>query len=169
MAREDDTDELTAEVGKALISAVAHYPTLETVCGSQGKSVQTVMNWVRRGHRVDAPEIYRRFAIAFVKADSEFAGWCHRQFLELVADKFGSRSAKILLEMMDRRWKLGEGSDVMAVLKQGAKRTDDLEALLMNPSPRIRGLLNKTGWTRPDSWEPPTPVPRQLPASTDEE
>lgn len=159
----EDTDEPTVEVCKALIQAVSKYPTLETVCGSQGKSVATVMNWVRRGQRADAPELHRRFAIAFVKADSDFAGWCHQRFLELVADKFGSRSAKILLEMMDRRWKLGEGSDVMAVIKQGAKRTDDLEAMLANPSARIRALLQKTGWVRASNWEP---VVHQLPAST---
>lgn len=162
----DDTDELTVEIGKALINAVARYPTFETVCGSQGKSAQTVLNWLRRGQRADAPELYRRFSAAFVKADSEFAGSCHMQFLSLVHDKWGSRSAKILLEMMDRRWKLGEGSDVMAVIKQGAKRTDDLEAMLMKPSARVRALLAKCGYVRPDNWEPPV---RMLPASNDEE
>jgi hypothetical protein len=167
MAHEDSEDGLTVEIGKALIDAVAKYPTLETVCGSQGKSVQTVLNWIRRGQQAGAPTLHARFATAFIKADAEFAGWCHRQFMDLVADRFGSRSAKILLEMMDRRWKLGEGSDVMAVLKQGAKRTDDLEALLMNPSPRIRGLLAKTGWSRPEGWDAPTPV-RQLPAASEE-
>ncbi len=168
MAPEDD-DGLTVETGKALIDAVAKYPTLETVCGSQGKSVATVMNWVRRGQQAGASVLHARFATAFIKADAEFAGWCHRHFLELVSDRFGSRSAKILLEMMDRRWKLGEGSDVMAALKQGAKRTDDLKALLLKPSPRIRALLKETGWNREESWEAPTPMIHLLPAATEDE
>jgi hypothetical protein len=162
----EESDELTVDIGKRLINAVASYPTLETVCGSQGRSVQTVMNWVRRGQRADAPEIYRRFAAAFIKADAEFAGICYRRFLEMLEDKWASRAAKILLEMMDRRWKLGEGSDVMAVVKQGAKRTDDLEAMLSAPSPRVRALLNKCGWTRSADWQPTV---KMLPAPSEEE
>jgi hypothetical protein len=161
----DETDELTVEIGKALIGAVPRYPTLETVCHSQGKSVATVMNWVRRGQRADATELYRRFSAAFLKAESEFAGQCHMQFLELLHDKWGSRSAKILLEMMDRRWKLGVGSDVMAVVKQGPKRTDDLEAMFMQPTARVRALLTKCGWIRPENWEPPV---RMLPSPEEE-
>lgn len=153
----EEHDGLTGEIGKALIKALPEHPTLETACGACGVSAETVKNWVRRGQQPNAPEIHARFAVAFLKAEAQHASWCHRQWIDLTLNH-GSREAKVLLEYMDRRWKLGTSSDILAAIKQGPKRTDDLRALLMRPSPRVRALLNETGWRRPDNWEPPTPL-----------
>lgn len=152
-----DDGGLDVEVGKALIAALPLHPTLETACGACGKSAETVKNWVRRGQQPNAAPIYARFAVAFIRAEAAHASWCHEQWLNLITNH-GSREAKVLLEYMDRRWKLGTSSDIMAAIQQGPKRTDDLRALLMRPSPRVRALLNETGWRRAENWEPPTPL-----------
>jgi hypothetical protein len=155
---QDEDDGLNGEVGKALIEALPNHPTLETACASCGKSSETVRNWVRRGQQPGAPELHARFARAFLKAEAAFAAWCHERWLTLISAPGGAKEAKVLLEFMDRRWKLGTSSDIMAAINQGPKRTDDLRALLMQPSPRVRALLNETGWRRQENWTPPTPM-----------
>jgi len=163
MAEEDECHATTDELA-ALIRSVPLYPTLETLCASQGFSADTVENWLRRGRQPGAPDILAKFTELFLKAEARHAADLYRDFHSMVLQG-DSRGAKVLLDMIDRRWKLGASSDALMAVKRGKKRTDDLKAMLSNPSPRLRAALRETGWQRLPDWQP---VVRQLPAAPEE-
>ncbi len=141
---------------KRLIEAVATHPTLETACASEGLSVDTVNNWMRRGQQPGAPEVLYRFAMAMGQAEANHASTLYQEYLRFIRQgSYGASAARVLLELINKRWKIGTGAELLASAKQGPKRTDDLKAMLTYPSPRLRSLLRDTGWSRPDDWQPP--------------
>ncbi len=161
----DDVDVWDVQLMKRLIEAVPNHPTLETACASEGVSVATVNNWIRRGQQPGAPEILYRFAEAMCKAEAAHASALYAEYLRMLRSPFGSGPAKILLELINKRWRIGVGAEILGSAKQGAKRTDDLKAMLVHPSPRLRALLRETGWSRPENWHAPTPLLGAAPES----
>ena len=153
---------------KRLIAAVPSHPTLETACASECLSVETVNNWVRRGQQPGAPEVLYRFAMAMGQAEANHASTLYQEYLRLIRQgSFGASAARVLLEMINKRRKIGTGADILAAAKQGPKRTDDLKAMLTYPSPRLRALLRDTGWSRPENWQPPIKLLAPAPDAED--
>jgi hypothetical protein len=149
----DESEVWDLQLMKGLIDAVPLHPTFETVCASQCVSVETVSNWIRRGQQPNAPRVLERFAEAMCQAEAAHGAMLYCEYLRLLRSPMGANTARALFEMIKLRWKIGTGAELLSAAKQGPKRTDDLKAMLANPSPRLRAVLKETGWTRPDDWQ----------------
>lgn len=140
---------------KRLIAAVPTHPTFETACASQGVTVETVCNWIRRGQQPGASEVLYRFALAIGQAEASHAAGMYAEYQRLIAEPYGAGSAKVLMSLIEQRWQLGKHASVLSLASKGPKKTDDLRALLLRPTARVRAMLNETGWRRDENWEPP--------------
>jgi hypothetical protein len=107
--------------------------------------------------------------MAMQRAEGAHASEMYRLWLDLVREgKNGASSAaKVLLDAMDRRWKFG-GDVHLLQIPRGTKRTDDIRAMLLRPSARLRALLAETGWNRPPEWQPPTKLLKAAPEPEEE-
>jgi hypothetical protein len=161
----DESEVWDVQLMKGLIEAVPLHPTFETVCASQGVSVDTVKNWIRRGQQPNAPRVLERFAEAMCQAEADHGKMMYGAYLQALRSPMGANTARVIFEMIKLRWKIGSGAELLASAK-GPKRTDDLEAMLANPSPRLRAVLKKTGWVRAEGWQAET---RQLRAAHEED
>lgn len=160
---ETDAEVYDIDLMKSLIEQVANHPTLDSTCASCGVDPDTVRNWIRRGRMFDAPNVLQRFAMAMQRAEGRHASELYLKFLELIdRGAFGASAAKILLEVLDRRWGFGKDRHLLDIGKS-PKRTDDLKSMFLRPSPRIRALLHETGWRRDPGWQPPVPLLRAAP------
>lgn len=141
---------LTTERALALIEAIGSYPNYKTACAACFVSDKTVMSWLRRGTMVDAAPMMADFAARFLKADADHAKSCYDEFRGQA--RAGNGVAGQILKYMTSRWKLGDQEDIMAYTEQGKKKTDNLEALLKEPTARLAHLLKLTGWVRHPAW-----------------
>lgn len=141
---------LTNERADALCIAIAEYPNFRTACAACSVSHSTVMSWLRRGTLPGAPPLMSEFAERFLRADAEHARTCYTTF-KLLAEN-GSGTANAILKYMTSRWKVNEQEDLVGLVEAGKKKTDNLEALLISPTPRLQHLLKATGWVRHPAW-----------------
>jgi hypothetical protein len=141
---------LTPERSAQLCEAISTYPNFKTACAACFVSDKTVVSWLRRGTLPDAAPLMAEFAATFLKADSDHARTCYEMFKTLAAQ--GNGTANAILKYMTSRWKLGDQEDLVAATEQGKKKTDNLEALLRDPTPRLQHLLRLTGWVRHAAW-----------------
>lgn len=167
MGADDEVYDL--ELMRSLIAAVPAHPTLDSACATCCIDPDTVRNWIRRGRSPDAPEVLHRFSMAMQRAEGQHASSLYAMFLSLIARGIaGAASAKILLEVMDRRWKFGADVHLLNIPKS-PKRTDDIRAMLLKPSARLRAMLAETGWSRAPDWRPATPLLKAAPVDSDDE
>lgn len=141
---------LSAERSADLVKAIGQYPNFKTACAACFVSDKTVMSWLRRGTMSDAAPLMAEFAASFLKADAEHAKSCYDEF-KLQA-RGGNGVASQILKYMTSRWKLGDQEDLMANADVGKKKTDNLEALLREPTPRLHHMLRVNGWVRHPAW-----------------
>ncbi len=141
--------QLNAELSSKLCKAVREHPTLGTAAHSCGVSVKTLKSWLRRGSEPGANPILIKFALDFAAASAAEAKEAKTTYHKLV--KEGSNQAATQLKYMNFKWRDREIDDLEDILSgDGKKKSDDLEKLLLDPTPRLRGLLAKTGWERRD-------------------
>lgn len=159
-----DDSALTFELAERLIRAVPEYPTFETTCASQGVNSRTVENWIRRGQQPGAAGLLEDFARVYLQAEARHAAELYAQYLDALRCRQAG-VAKCLFELMDKRWKIATSCEVLTTARAGSKRTDDLRAMLLHPSPRLRAALRETGWERSETWQSPV---RQLTAGRDD-
>jgi hypothetical protein len=156
---------LTVALAKKICESLPLYPTRELACAACGIGIKTVENLVRRGQQAGADWLLKAFSSQFLLAEAEMAREQFEMYQKLLAQGDG-RSAKIAMDYIDRRWKIGASSDVLGAVGDAAKRTDDLHAMLMHPTPRLRAILRETGWSRPADWHS---EPKQLTAGNEED
>lgn len=141
---------LTEERAAALVEAIRLYPNFKTACASCFVSDKTVMSWLRRGTMSDSSPLLAMFAANFLKADADHAKDCYDSFKAMAAE--GNGVASQILKYMTGRWRASEQDDLMAQVDVGKKKTDNLEALLREPTPRLLHMLRVTGWIRHAAW-----------------
>ncbi len=141
---------LTEERANDLIEAIGIYPNFKTACAACFVSDRTVLNWIRRGSLPGASEQLQDFVARFLKADADHAKSCFEAFKEHA--RAGNGVAAQVLKYMTSRWKIGDQEDLMAATELGKKKSDNLEALLTEPTPRLHHMLRVTGWIRHPAW-----------------
>lgn len=135
---------ITPQLADQLVEAVQVHPTMRTAAHSCGVPIKTLQDWVRRGGLPGADPKLAEFVDRFMKANADKARRVMADFEAQAAA--GSTGAAQTLKFMQVRWKDTEADDIEAMLASGAKKTDSLEQLLLHPTPRLRGILDKCGW-----------------------
>lgn len=123
----------------ALVEAIVDYPTFATACASCGVTARSVRSMLERGAQPGAPFSLAAFSRALAKADADNARTCYQTALQLIAAG-NSAGARLLLDVLDKRWKLEGDNDVMGMISSG-RRTDGLRARLERPTPLLGALL----------------------------
>lgn len=154
---------LTADLANRLVESLSLYPTRETAAASCGLAYKTVENWVRRGQSAHASPVLQLFSAEYLSRESAHSRDLYRMYLMLVQQGIGNSGAG-LLKIIQTRWP-GTGEDILSTSGDGPRRTDDLRAMLLRPSPRLRAMLRETGWVRAAG---DASMVKQLPASPSE-
>lgn len=138
---------LTPEIHAGLCDAIKTHPSLQTAAHSQGVSVRRVHDWVRRGSMPGAHPALAKFALEFAEASAAHARDKYREYNEALQEGEPAKAATIL-KYIDTRYPERNPDLVENAMSGKGKRSDNLEELLLNPTPRLLGLLQKTGWVR---------------------
>ncbi len=157
----DDGGGISDTLAAALIEAIVDYPSFATACAACGVTSRSVKSMLQRGIQTGAPRSLRRFTLEFAQADAMAArDTKHQALRELAMGR--TASAKLLFELMAKRWPLETDNDVMAILS-GGKRADSLRSrlerpsamlvamfrtVLANPNETWTSLLAACGWVR---------------------
>lgn len=150
---------LTSALAEALVAAVGIYPSLTSAAHACGCSIQTVGHYVRRGSMPGAPPILAEFSKEYARAIADHGRDKLEQFERACKD--GNPAAGVLFKYIEKRFSDKEGVSVEGMLNGSGRRSDNLEELLRNPTPRLLGLLHRTGWRRPDDWNHPGVIPTE--------
>jgi hypothetical protein len=159
-AAEDDGG-IDPGLAAALVEAIVDYPSFATACAACGVTSRSVKSMLQRGIQAGAPRSLRRFTLEFAQADAMAArDTKHQALLELRSGR--TASAKLLFDLMAKRWPMETDNDVMAILS-GGKRADSLRSRLERPSAMLvamfktvlaepnevwSSLLHACGWVR---------------------
>jgi hypothetical protein len=73
------------------------------------------------------------------KADADNAR-IHYQAAQMLVAKGQSAAARVMLDMLDKRWKLESDNDMMSMIS-GGRRSDGLKARLERPGPMLGAML----------------------------
>lgn len=144
---------LTEAKAATICAAAKTHPSVKTAAHACGVPVRTLREWLRRGAMPGAHPTLSAFATDFMAAIAEHARTKFSEFESACRD--GHPSAGVLLKYIDRRFSDTDNDIVENAISGGAKRSDNIEDLLLNPTPRLRGLLAKTGWVRAEDWNHP--------------
>lgn len=126
-------------LAEALIEAIVAYPTFRTACAACGVSSKSVKSMLERGAQVGAPRSLRDFAKRLARADADNAR-DHYEAAMLCVKSGRAAEARIVLQMLERRWSSEDDNDVMAMLTSG-KPTTNLRARLERPSAMLTSIL----------------------------
>lgn len=170
----EDVDEagIDNELARALMAAIIDYPSFETACAACGVTDRSIRSLLQRGVQPGAPGPLKAFAKGLARADAENARLHSEQAANFMARK-DSASARLILDIMERRWKLSETTSLMAILGS-SKRSENLKARVLHPSSVLlslfrmalktpnetwSGLLEECGWVKAPAKVRPEPEP----------
>jgi len=105
---------------------------------------------LQRGIQVGAPHSLASFARAFAKADANNARE-HWNLMGQLLAKGQVGAARVILDLMARRWPMETDNDVMAMLS-GGKRADNLRARLERPSSMLLAMLKSVLVAPNETW-----------------
>ena len=142
---------LTQEIHDGLYKAIKTHPTMETAAHSQGVSLRCLQNWIRRGSLPGADPRLVAFTAAFAAARAEVARENYEEYNRAIKDGEPALAAAIDKQIC-RRFPERDPGLIENAISGSAKRSDSLEELLLNPTARLLGLLQKTGWVRKEGW-----------------
>lgn len=149
LALHDVTEEdIDAELAKALMGAIIDYPSFETACAACGVTDRSIRSLLQRGVQPGASRSLKAFSKGIAKADAENAK-LHSEQAAMYLNRNQAGSARIVLDIMERRWKLSETSSLMTILGS-SKRSENLKARILHPSSVLLSLF-RMAITSPNS------------------
>jgi hypothetical protein len=142
---------IDALLADQLVAAIVEFPTFATACASCGVTTRSVVSMLQRGIQPDAPRSLRDFCREFAKADAVNARDHSERVAMLLRDNQAA-SARVLVDLIDRRWPLGANGDIMTLLS-GGRRTDGLKSRLRQPSALLLSMLREMLKSPNEVWE----------------
>lgn len=138
------------ELAGALVEAIVDYPSFATACAACGVTSRSVKSMLQRGIQTGAPRSLRRFTLEFAKADA-LAALETKQTALAELRNGRTASAKLLFDLMAKRWPLETDNDVMAILS-GGKRADSLRSRLERPSAMLVAMFKTVLASPNETW-----------------
>lgn len=145
-----DDGGIDPQLANELIEAIVDYPTFATACAACGVTARSVRSMLERGAQVGAPPSLRAFSRGLARADADNAK-VHYMLAQKLLGEGNSSAARLVADLLHKRWNLEEGNDIMAMLS-GGKRSDGLKARLERPSPLLGALLSDMLAHPNDAW-----------------
>lgn len=142
---------LTPELHAGLCAAVKTHPSLQTCAHSQGISLRLLQEWMRRGSLPGADERLVAFTTEFAAARAQHAEDKQRE-CDALLQEGNAAAASVVQRYIDKRFPEENPNLIEHAISGKSKRSDNIEELLLNPTPRLLGLLQKTGWVRRTGW-----------------